>query len=87
MTTDHDDRVRRCPLLGHEVAFSYCRCPGRENPCDKMLDCWHETFDIRTYVAERYGEETLKAMARPPKPKMLSLLEIIEQAQKNSHAS
>jgi hypothetical protein len=87
MLTDHDRLLQRCPMLGHEVAFSYCRQPGQETPCRKIFDCWWETFDIQTFVGDNYPEEIPNAITQPPKPKMLSLIEIIEQARKNSSAS
>ncbi len=67
-------------MLGHEVAFSYCRRPGQEIPCGRIFDCWWEAIDIRAFVAENYSEEIRSAINQPPKSKMLSLLEIIEQA-------
>jgi hypothetical protein len=77
MLTEHDSLSRRCPMLGHEVAFSYCRRPGQEIPCGGMFDCWWEAIDIRAFVADNYSEEVRNAMIQPPKPKMLSLIEII----------
>jgi hypothetical protein len=49
-----------------------------------MFDCWWETIDIRAFVADNYSEEIQNAMTRPPKPKMLSLIELIEQARKRN---
>jgi hypothetical protein len=71
-------------MLGHEMAFSYCRRPGQEIPCHKMYDCWWETFDVQAFVADNYSEEIRNAMSRPPQPKMLSIIEIIEQARKRN---
>jgi len=84
MLTQHDGLSRRCPMLGNEVPFSYCRQPGQEIPCRKMLDCWWETVDIRKFVSDNYNEEVQNAMIRPPKPKMLSILELVEQARKRN---
>jgi hypothetical protein len=74
MLTDHDSLSRRCPMLGHDVAFSYCRQPGQDIPCRRMFDCWWDAMDIRAFVAENFSEEIQNAMVQPPKPKMLSLL-------------
>jgi hypothetical protein len=82
MLTKHDSLLQRCPMLGHEVTFSYCRQPGQEVPCRKILDCWWEAIDIRAFVADNYSEEIQNAIVQPPKPKMLSLLEIIERTRK-----
>ena len=86
MLTEHDSLSRQCPMLGHEVAFSYCRRPGQENPCRRMCDCWWETIDIRAFVADNYSEEIRNAMIQPPTPKLLSLIELIEQARGRNSA-
>jgi hypothetical protein len=87
MLTGHDTLSRRCPMLGHEVVFSYCRQPGNEIPCGRIFDCWWETIDIQAFIADNYSEETRNAIMQPPKPKMLSLLEIIEQASRRNPES
>jgi hypothetical protein len=84
MLIEHDTLSQRCPMLGHEVPFSYCRQPGQEVPCRKIFDCWWETFDIKKFIEENYSRETRAAILQPPKPKVLSLLEIIEQAGKKN---
>lgn len=84
MINENDQRNRRCPKLGHEVSFKYCREPGSSLPCNKIADCWFETFDIVTYLKENYNEEKLKEMVKVSKPKTLSLIELIEQAKKSS---
>jgi hypothetical protein len=78
---------RRCPMLGHDVPFSYCREPAQEIPCRKIYDCWWEQFDIKSFIAAHYSDEVQKAIVQPPKPKMLSLLEIIEQASRRNPGS
>ncbi|MBN1128894.1 MAG: hypothetical protein JXA71_07910 [Chitinispirillaceae bacterium] len=87
MLTEHDKLSRHCPMLGNEVPFSYCRQPGQDVPCRKIFDCWWETFDIQGFVSDNYSEEVRNAIMQPPKPKMLSLLEIIEQASRRNAAS
>jgi hypothetical protein len=78
----HDHRRRRCPMLGHGVTFSYCRAPGAETPCRKIFDCWWETFEVEAFIRSCYGEEKIAEITAPPKQKMLSLVELIEQARK-----
>ncbi|MBD3274883.1 MAG: hypothetical protein GF372_06200 [Candidatus Marinimicrobia bacterium] len=84
MITDHDNKSRRCPMLGHPVQFSYCREPGQEIPCRKIFDCWWETFDIQSYMDTHYDEEIIAKITEPPKPKMSSLAELIQQAQERT---
>jgi hypothetical protein len=82
MLTQHDALTTRCPMLGHEVSFSYCRQPGQEIPCRKIFDCWWEAIDIQAFISENYSQEIQNALRQPPKPKMLSILEIVEQVRK-----
>jgi len=81
MNTSNDIKTRRCPRLGHEVSFAYCREPAEKTPCFKTLDCWWETFDIKTFIKENYSEEVFQKLTAPPKQKVTSLLEIIKEAQ------
>ncbi len=82
--TQHDTRERHCPRLGHEVAFAYCRKPGSDTPCGKILDCWFESFDVAAFMAEHYADETIERVLAPPKPKVLSLVELIQQAKERA---
>jgi hypothetical protein len=86
MLTQHDSLSRRCPMLGHDVPFSYCRQPGQEIPCRRIFDCWWETVDIKAFVAENFSKEIQEAMTQPPKPKALSILELAEKARKGLNA-
>ncbi len=80
-----DDYTIRCPRLGHNLAFSYCAQESDGQPCFKTLDCWFEHFEVRAYLeAKLPAEKFQRVFAQKPKPKMLSLVELIAQAQKNS---
>lgn len=79
-----DSLERRCPRLGGPVPFRYCRTTGEGGrPCFKIMDCWWETFDVRTYLENSMSEAAFKALAeaRPP-DKIASLLDLIEQARR-----
>jgi N utilization substance protein B len=79
---DKDSLERRCPRLGGPVPFKYCRTTGEGNmPCFKIMDCWWETFNIRTYLENTLSEEAFKSIseAKPP-DKIASILDLIEQA-------
>lgn len=77
-----DDLLIRCPRLGSNVGFGYCRnCGDGQSPCFKVFDCWWETFDVVAYFKERLSEEEFERLVHlRPKPKVSSLLELIEQA-------
>ncbi|MCJ7595940.1 MAG: C1 family peptidase [Desulfobacterales bacterium] len=74
----------RCPRLGHQITFSYCRSENTGLPCFKILDCWFDQFLVEEYLRkELKPEEWKRAFERPPKTKVLSLVELIEEAKKS----
>ena len=80
------ERERHCPRLGHQILFSYCLAGGENGgPCWKIADCWWEIFDIVGYLKETFPEQTVTAlMDARPKPKITSILELIEQAKQRN---
>ena len=84
MIEEHDHRSRRCPMLGHDIAFSYCRRPGREIPCARVYDCWWEKFDINAFIDTYYSPESIAEVLKPKAPKIVSLVEIIQRAQRKA---
>jgi len=86
MRDEHDAQTIRCRRLGHEVPFGYCRREAGHTPCRLLLNCWWEQFDVQAFVREHFAEDVVKALeearSSPAPPKMLSLLEILEQARR-----
>ena len=80
----HDKRRIRCRMLGHEVGFAYCRQVGGAQLCRKILDCWFEIFDVRQFLKESYSPEQIEQIGQPPKPKLTSIVELIQQAQEQN---
>ena len=80
---DTERLVRRCPRLGGEVAFGYCKvCGGEKTPCFKVFDCWWERFDVVAHMRACLSPEAFDALSiRRPQPKMTSLVDLIRQAQ------
>ncbi|MFH1241473.1 MAG: hypothetical protein V1689_03840 [Pseudomonadota bacterium] len=82
-TPPGDDYKIRCPRLGHQISFSYCRLENQGLPCFKTLDCWYDHFLVEEHIREELSpEEWKRVFDKPPKPKMLSLVEMIEEAKK-----
>ena len=71
-------------MLGHHLTFAYCRQTASGQPCRKIFDCWFEKLDIGQFIKENFTEEQIKTLLAPPKDKMVSLVELIQQAQKNA---
>lgn len=84
MDANPDKLERRCPRLGGQITFQYCRENGEgEMPCWKIFDCWWEIFDVTAYLQTCYPPEVLRKLAAArPKPKVASLVEMIAEAKK-----
>ncbi|MBU8847995.1 MAG: hypothetical protein KOO64_00525 [Desulfobacterales bacterium] len=73
----------RCPRLGHQINFSYCRSENSGLPCFKTLDCWYNHFDVHSYLTGKLSKEDFqKTFLNKGKPKITSLFDLIEQAKK-----
>lgn len=71
----------RCPRLGHQINFVYCRSENSGLPCFKTLDCWYTYFDVQAWLQAHLPPEEFKRVFQShTKPKILSLLDLIEQA-------
>lgn len=87
-TPPDDTYLIRCPRLGHQIYFSYCRKENHGLPCFKTLDCWYPHFMVEDYLRkELTPEEWDKAFTRPTQTKTASLVELIEQAKKRAQPS
>ena len=84
---DPERLERRCPRLGGEVAFAYCRyCGEGRTPCFKVLDCWWERFDVVAHMKACLTEAAFGALAarRPPPDKVTSLVDLIQKARERT---
>ena len=84
-TPPGDDYEIRCPRLGHQITFSYCRSENYGLPCFKTLDCWYNHFSVEEFMRlELTPEQWEEVFGRPPKPKIISLVEMIEEAKRKT---
>lgn len=85
LLTPPDDTFQiRCSKLGHQIHFSYCRKENMGIPCSRVLTCWHPYFRVSEYLRQELTEkEWHDAIEKPVPPKVLTLVELIEQAQKS----
>lgn len=82
MIEQHDDKMIRCPRVGGEVNFRYCRFENDMLPCRWIVGCWQMHMDISNFLADHYSREELDRIFAPPKPKIESLVDLIEKAKK-----
>ena len=48
------------------------------------MDCWFEQFDVEQFIRQHYTAEQIQQIVAPSKPKLTSIVELIQQAQKNN---
>ena len=75
----YDSYERRCPILGHQVQFSYCRQCEVGNPCARILNCWSHSLPINAYITKFFGSEEMQRLTTPPPNKMYTILDIINK--------
>lgn len=78
-----DHLLIRCPKLGGEVTFAYCRQEGGGFPCDRVLTCWQARFPVADFLKTVLHESDWRHLVcRQPKDRVTRLLESIEEAKK-----
>jgi len=83
MIEEHDALITRCPQLGGEVPFQYCRTVNEDLPCRKIIICWEFRIEIGKFLNAHYSfEQIQRALAPPSKTRMETLIELIEKAKK-----
>ena len=82
MIDQYDEKTIRCPRVGGDVNFRFCRSENNMLPCRWMVGCWRMQVDIETFMVDHYSREDLDRISTPPKPKIESLLNLVEKAKK-----
>lgn len=79
----YDPMEIRCPKLGGQVTFGYCRREGGNLPCQRTLVCWQIYFPVEAHLKARMSDdEWRRCFLTSPKPRIASLVECIEEAKK-----
>ncbi len=83
MIEEYEALMIRCPTLGGEVPFRYCRTVNEELPCRKIIICWEFRIEIGNFLNEHYSLGQIQcALAPPAKTRLDTILELIEKAMK-----
>jgi hypothetical protein len=81
----YDHFEMRCPRLGGEVTFSYCRQEGGDIPCLRVITCWHPFFPVEQYLKRTMTADAWNTFVlQVPKDKIISIIELIEAAKKRA---
>lgn len=77
----HDHLVIRCPRLGGQVTFAYCRREEGVLPCRRTIICWQGRFPVAAFLQTVLAEEDWHRWTNQrPQEKVTTLLELIEAA-------
>jgi hypothetical protein len=91
MSTDgkmYDHLEMRCPRLGGEVLFSYCKQEGGDLPCPRIIACWQPYFPVEAHLKEKLtSAQWDRFFNQTPKHKLTTLVEVIEAAKKRKGLS
>jgi predicted adenine nucleotide alpha hydrolase (AANH) superfamily ATPase len=83
MIKEHDALIIRCPQLGGEVPFRYCRTVNEDLPCRRMMVCWEFRIEISKFLDEHYSLDQIQSTLTPSnKTRLDTILELIEKAKK-----
>jgi hypothetical protein len=78
----YDDKTIRCPRVGGEVNFRFCRFENNMLPCRWIVGCWEMRMDMNKFMTDHYSKEEMDRIFTPPRPKIESLLNLVEDAKK-----
>jgi hypothetical protein len=77
----YDHLEIRCPRLGHELNFSYCRREAGDLPCQRTIKCWQTFFPVEAYLRENMSAAEWERFSRQiQEDKLTTLIDLIEQA-------
>ena len=83
MVEEYDALIIRCPQLGGEIPFQYCRTVNENLPCRKILICWEFRIEISKFLCDHYPADQIQCFLAPPsKSKLDTILELVEKAKK-----
>nr|HID58295.1 hypothetical protein [Desulfobacterales bacterium] len=79
----YDQLETRCPKLGSQVRFYYCRREDDDLPCQRIFSCWEWRFPVREFIKTKLSKEDWKRhFNKPPKDRLTTLLELVEEAKR-----
>ncbi len=81
MIQEYDEGIGRCPQLGGEVPFRYCRTVQENLPCRRVTVCWEFRIEIAEFLSGHYSANQIqRALTPPAKTRLDTILEIVEKA-------
>jgi len=70
----------RCPKLGCEITFAYCRQEQGDLPCARTIKCWEPYLPIEAYLTEILSEaDQERFRAALPQGRMATIFETVDR--------
>jgi hypothetical protein len=81
----HDALVIRCPQLGGEAPFRYCRTVEESHPCRRVSACWAAMFDIDAFLRDHCADPIEDRAATIPtaRGRLEMILDLVERIRKD----
>lgn len=75
------DKVEiRCPKLGCEITFAYCRQEQGDLPCARTVKCWQPYISVEGYLNETLSREDRERFYNtPPKGKIATIFDTVAE--------
>ncbi len=84
----YDTLEIRCPRLGGEVTFAYCKRENNGIPCARTIRCWQIHFAVEEYLKKSLSPEDWdRCFNQPPKDKITTIFEIIDRIKKEKQTT
>jgi len=78
-----DEKEWYCRILGHNIAFHYCRTMAEGLPCHRILDCWYELLPIQDFIARNYSQAEQEAIQQEPQSRLAIIAKTINRFDNN----
>lgn len=76
----YDKAEIRCPKLGCEITFAYCKKEQGDLPCTRIIRCWQQYFPVKQYLKEIMSNADQERFhAARPKGRIASIFETVER--------
>ena len=80
----YDYMMNRCPKLGSEVTFGYCRIEQGNLPCTRIISCW-PVLPVERWMQETFSPEMLKSfLEQPAKSRIDTIFETLDSLSSKS---
>jgi hypothetical protein len=71
----------RCPKMGHQINFGYCRAMSDGLPCARAINCFYYSFPAEAYFRRVLKEETFARIFLSEQPNRYeSFLKTVSEA-------